>query len=274
MTLEESALSSLSKYASSSLSESRQLIRSLRGTAVTLWMAARQAAVLSDRELATPRCQLATHRLGPRRGNPCDVAQQLESIVPGDNQLRRFIPSGADTRTDECARHRPRLRRRDTSRGSHWNKRRPEAVLPVGRRGCPLQQGQSRSANVLVAPHGRIVRPDHRCRLRKRLLDTAHRSFTHTRSHARQGDIGGCDSSRRRRARHRAYAPAELDVAVGTSVTWTCNDSGRPHSGLRRRLGIQESSRLAEVLRHIRNGRHVPLSLSIRPGRVGRVTVR
>lgn len=32
MTLEESALSSLSKYASSSLSESRQLIRSLRGT--------------------------------------------------------------------------------------------------------------------------------------------------------------------------------------------------------------------------------------------------
>lgn len=60
MTLEESALSSLSKYASSSLSESRQLIRSLRGTAVTLWMAARQAAVLSDRELATPRCQLAT----------------------------------------------------------------------------------------------------------------------------------------------------------------------------------------------------------------------
>ena len=141
MTLEESALSSPSKYASSSLSKSRQLIRSLRGTAVTLWMAARQAAVLSDRELATPRCQLATHRLGPRRGNPCDVAQQLESIVPGDNQLRRFIPSGADTRTDECARHRPRLRRRDTSRGSHWNKRRPEAVLPVGRRGCPSSAG-------------------------------------------------------------------------------------------------------------------------------------
>lgn len=35
-------------------------------------------------------------------------------------------------------------------------------------------------------------------------------------------------------------------MAVGTSVTWTYNDSGRPHSGLRRRLGIQESSRLAE----------------------------
>ena len=29
-----------------------------------------------------------------------------------------------------------------------------------------------------------------------------------------------------------------------------------------------------EVLRHIRNGRHVLLPLSIRPGRVGRVTVR
>lgn len=40
--------------------------------------------------------------------------------------------------------------------------------------------------------------------------------------------------------------------------------------------GLEFKSRPAsrEVLRHIRNGRHVPLSLSIRPGRVGRVTVR
>lgn len=69
-------------------------------------------------------------------------------------------------------------------------------------------------------------------------------------------------------------APAGLNVAVGTSVTWTNNDSERRTADSDARLEFRSRPASREVLRHIRNGRHVPLSLSIRPGRVGKVTVR
>jgi hypothetical protein len=42
-----------------------------------------------------------------------------------------------------------------------------------------------------------------------------------------------------------AYAPAELNVAVGTSVTWTNNDRKATQRTPTRQVGIQESSRLA-----------------------------
>jgi hypothetical protein len=58
-------------------------------------MAARQSALLVL-EKSPQHVLLAAGRLNTSWHKPFNVTQQLESIVPGDNQLRRFIPSGAE----------------------------------------------------------------------------------------------------------------------------------------------------------------------------------
>ena len=58
------------------------------------------------------------------------------------------------------------------------------------------------------------------------------------------------------------------------SVTWTNDDSEARTADSDASLEFRSDPASREVLRHIRNRRHVPLSLGIRPGRVGRVTGR
>jgi hypothetical protein len=91
MTLEESTSSSPSKYASSSLSRSRQLIWNLRERSQRVHGC---TAISRSRGEKSPQHDADWHvdRLNTSWRKPFDVAQQLESIVPGDNQLRCFIP--------------------------------------------------------------------------------------------------------------------------------------------------------------------------------------
>ena len=117
---------------------------------------------------------------------------------------------------------------------------------------------------------------DDRCRWRKRLFHPAHNSFTHPHSRPTSGGATSAITIQQGilALGNRACVPAELNVAVGASATWANNDSeGRTadSDAPRWNLGI---IRLAPRSPYIRDGRHVPLSISVRPGTVGRITVR
>ena len=117
---------------------------------------------------------------------------------------------------------------------------------------------------------------DDRCRWRKRLFHLAHNSFTHPHSPPTSGGATSAITIQQGilALGNRACVPAELNVAVGASATWANNDSEGRTADSDASLELRSHPALRDVLRHIRNSRHVPLSLSIRPGRVGRVTVR
>jgi hypothetical protein len=153
MTLEDSALSSPSKYASSSLSRSRQPIRNLRET-LSLCAWNRTAISRSRaREAAAARCQLTRaateHPLGGSLG--CRAATGVNR--PRRQSVGLFYSlwsRHSDRRMCETSTTAPTP---EHAQGSHWNKRWPEAVLPVGRsaqerprvatsvRGCPFSPG-------------------------------------------------------------------------------------------------------------------------------------
>ena len=74
---------------------------------------------------------------------------------------------------------------------------------------------------------------------------------------------------------NRAYAPAELNVAVGTSVTWTNNDSGSHTADSDApgwNSGIIPPRGTFSVT--FQTAGTFPYHCSIHPGMVGRVTVR
>jgi len=210
----------------------------ISGNAVTLCRNFTAISRSPAREAATARCQLtraaSEHPLGGSlgcRGATGVNRPRRQSVAPSYSLWSRHSD-------DECARHRPGLGRRDTSRGSHWNKRRPEAVLPVGRSAQERPRSRDERARLPVFTGARVGVPMFSLRLTgvsfAMIIAVACGSDYSTPPTAPSptpapaltpgGATSGVAIQAGRGARLRAYAPAELNVAVGTSVTSTNND--------------------------------------------------